>query len=259
MATFKRTRLVLQLAFSHLHEWLPPPKSAMKSYDALEGTLAKLGISRIALLRHGNTAPAVNNVDFDRVLTDLGRHQAREAGSSFASDLRPLFPKLLVSPAPRTVETAALLLEEAGEKEAQIERIPVLYDGTMQPMGSQLFRKIGYAPLRNYLDNGDVQDREAAQTVLGAYAHNVTIAMAEAVAALSSRPTHDAGATLWIVGHAIYLPAVALGLSTLLNCDHASQELILSTDTKEAEGYLIDTSLQSVCLLVRPSNKKSRQ
>ena len=47
-----------------------------------------------------------------------------------------------------------------------------------------------------------------------------------------------AGSTLWVVGHAIYLPAAALRAASVAGC--RDQEVILSSNANEAEGYLID-------------------
>jgi hypothetical protein len=45
-----------------------------------------------------------------------------------------------------------------------------------------------------------------------------------------------AGSTLWVVGHAIYLPAAAA--ASVAGC--RDQAVIFSSNTREAEGYLID-------------------
>jgi len=222
--------------------------------DAFSSTLANADIQRVAFLRHGKTAPAENGVDFERQLTDVGRKQAQEAGASFGKEERPFFPTVLVSPAPRTMETAKLFCEAAEETEYQFSCPPVLYDGTMQPEGSKLFRKIGYAPLKDYLDAEDTEDRETARTVLGEYAHNVAQVMMESVESTPRREIINNATTLWMVGHAIYLPAAALGVASLLNCDEHGKNVILTTNTVEAEGYLLDATDGSVSYLTRPSN-----
>lgn len=256
MTTFRRSPVLLQLAFTHfrnnLHEWLPCPFGMTGNLDAFGSTLANAGIQKVGFLRHGKTAPAENGGDFERQLTDIGREQAREAGASFGKLSRPFFPTVLTSIAPRTMETAQLFCEASHEKVQDFYNPRVLYDGTMQPDGSKLFRKLGYAPLKEYLDAVDDDDRQVAQPVLGAYAHNVANVIMEAVQNTSQ--TFQDGTTLWIVGHAIYLPAAALGVASLLECNEDGKELILSTNTKEAEGYLIDVSGKSVSSLTRPSN-----
>jgi hypothetical protein len=222
--------------------------------DAFASTLENAGIKRVAFLRHGKTAPAENGIDFERQLTDIGRQQASEAGASFGKEQRPFFPTMLVSPAPRTLETAQLFCEAAKESEYQFSCPPVLYDGTMQPEGSKLFQKIGYTPLRSYLDAQDDTDRETARSILGAYAHKVAQVIIQSIENTPEREINNDATTLWIVGHAIYLPAAALGVASLLNCSEIGKEVILSTNTVEAEAYLLDTSDGSVSYLARPSN-----
>jgi Histidine phosphatase superfamily (branch 1) len=238
-----------------------------------QGLARRVGIHRIAFLRHGNTAPAENGVDFDRVLTPLGREQSREAGWAFGARLFPI-RRVLVSPAPRTVETAQLFLKEAASSAAassskppsparsdtrttvsahDLSLVQDLYDGTMQPEGSVLFRKIGYAPLKSYVDANDPADREVARRVLGEYstdvAHEIFQTFLRMVPPDEKHVSASDGATLLVVGHAIYLPAAALGISRLCGC--SNQEIILDTDTKEAQGYCIDLPQSSVTPLVR--------
>jgi hypothetical protein len=125
----------------------------------------------------------------------------------------------------------------------------------MQPKGSQLFQKLGYAPLRDYLDSEDATDRQVARTLLGAYAHTVVDTILEAIKSWPSSSTlltTSPGATHWLIGHAIYLPAAALGVASLADCDEDSIELLLSTSTKESEGYLIDLDTSKSRYLARP-------
>jgi hypothetical protein len=107
----------------------------------------------------------------------------------------------------------------------------------MQPKGSALFKKLGYAPLKDYLTNETDQEREDAQAVLGAYAREVAEAMMNSA---QTEPSLEPASTLWMVGHAIYLPAAALGIASLVGCE--DPEVILSTNTQEAEGSVVDLS-----------------
>ncbi len=262
---FRRTPLLLHLAVSHiLHEWLPPSSNivATRAYKEFPVFLAKCGITRIGFLRHGKTSPTPSGgVDFDRQLAELGKEQAKQAGETFGRTLTPFYPRLLVSPAPRTIDSAQLFIAGSAVKDNfQFLSPSILYDGTMQPEGSVLFRKIGYAPLRDYLNAPDDYDRNVARTCLGAYAHNVVGCMLNLLQedsrqhhqnSLSSSPN---GSTLWMVGHAIYLPAAALGVSTLVDCAEG-QDLILSTNTVEAEGYLIDATNKRISYLSRTTAK----
>lgn len=249
---FRRSRIMF--AFTKLHEWLPCPNEMTGNLESFSSTLENVGITKVGFLRHGKTAPAENGIDFERQLTDNGREHATEAGSSFGRELKPFFPTLLVSPAPRTMGTAKLFCDAAEANEYQFSCPPVLYDGTMQPEGSNLFRKIGYAPLKDYLDASDDEDRRVARSVLGAYAYNVAQVMMESVENTPQREIVEDATTLWMIGHAIYLPAAALGVASLLNCDEVGKNVILSTNTVESEGYLLDISERSVSYLTRPSN-----
>lgn len=256
MTPFRRSPLALQLAFSQLHEWLPcPSETTSGNLGQFGKTLAEAGIQRIGFLRHGKTAPAENGKDFERQLTDAGRKQACEAGSSFGVMQKPFFPRVLVSPAPRTMETAKLFCDAAQEDVLRYFSPNILYDGTIQPEGSKLFRKIGYAPLQDYLDAEDIDDRVAGRTVLGAYSYNAAQVMMDTVEDTPRKLISNVGTTLWLVGHAIYLPAVALGIASLLQCNENGKSVILSTDTAEAEAYLIDVSSRTVSYLTRPISK----
>jgi hypothetical protein len=256
----RRTPMFINIAFSSFHDWLPGI-SESDSKDFVQRS-RDAGVSRIAFLRHGKTAKAENGVDFDRLLTDEGRDQAKEAGLSFGKSLQPFYPVTLVSPAPRTMETAQIFLQAAGATEStRLTPVQSLYDGTMQPKGSQLFQKLGYAPLRDYLDSDDATDRQVARKLLGAYAHTAVDAILEAIEPSSpasttatttgSAPTTTTS-TLCVFGHAIYLPAAALGVASLAGCDKDSIEILLSTSTEEAEGYLIDLETSKTHYLARP-------
>lgn len=264
-----RTLLLLNLSVCRgFHDLLPCPETDAfhVSGDHFVRRMKEAGISKIAFLRHGKTAPASDGVDFNRQLTDEGRLQAKEAGASFGRhDLTPYFPTVLLSPAPRTVETAEIFLEAAGVKDSvMMKRLPVAYDGTMQPEGSALFKKIGYAPLLSYVDNkDDASDRKTAQRLLALYALNIAEAVydvtisaiddRERSGSLNNSPTFSSGSTLLFVGHAIYLPAAALGVASLARCDNdASKDLLLSSVTREAEGYFIDLDQSTVRYLSRP-------
>ena len=247
----QRTQLTL-LAFSHshIHEWLLPAYGG----EAFRSLCDKAGVSRVGFLRHGRTAPKPENgIDFDRLLTDEGRDQAREAGSSFGSETKPFYPRMLVSPAPRTLETAKLFMSAANVPSTDCSIIPVqsLYDGTMQPQGSQLFRKLGYSPLSDYVNSEDTTDRKISRELLGSYASTVMDVMVDTMQ--ETTDSHDLDdSTLWLVGHAIYLPAAALGVASIVDCDDRGIETILSCNTKEAEGYLIDLQQSTATYMSRP-------
>ncbi|KAL7439207.1 hypothetical protein ACHAXM_006621 [Skeletonema potamos] len=223
----------------------------------IQKTFLESGINKVAFIRHGNTAPASN--DFERTLTDLGRSQSIVAGASYGIELYPFSDEALCSSAPRCVETANLflnsILEEKTRQQDEVGEYvipnlslqPQLYDGTMQPAGSRLFAKIGYAPLRSYLENEIIDDAEAARIVLGGYARSSLDIIFDVAknCKLQKPPTTDSGRTLLFFAHAVYLPSAALSLAAALDC-HDGLELILDTNTKEAEGYCINVDNENV-------------
>mmetsp|Transcript_15587 Transcript_15587/g.22377 ORF Transcript_15587/g.22377 Transcript_15587/m.22377 type:complete len:328 (+) Transcript_15587:116-1099(+) len=264
------------------------PSFPYNTSPSLSYLLRSASINKIAFLRHGNTNPKPSDgTDYDRQLTDLGEKQAINAGISFRSLSLPLYHRVLCSPAPRCVDTARLFLNScmivgdgdggAGEKQKdklEIVTMPVLYDGTMQPEGSRLFRKIGYAPLRSYLQDDDPIDAGTAQEVLGTYANNAMVEIARVIEKDDSRYSTDNAAeavivedndrkkdkTLLFVGHAVYLPSVALGVGYDVLKEKEEDvhrledilDLVLSTNTKEAEGYILDVVKGEISLLQRP-------
>jgi hypothetical protein len=249
MTVFSRTSQIFLAAFTPVHKLLPVnPSRNMKELDS---RLRAAGIGKVAFLRHGKTTPSTGT-DYDRLLTDEGRSQARQAGLVFGRGLNPYFSTALVSPAPRTMETAEIYLSNA-DAHASLLPIDILYDGTMQPKGSELFRKIGYAPLSSYLENDDDDVRIPSQLILGAYANSCVESIMDQVSPLTLEdvlPSNRPFSTLLMVGHAVYLPAAALAVCNLLDCQD-SENVILKTNTREAEGYLVDWQEKSVKLLSR--------
>jgi hypothetical protein len=235
----------------------------LQSNDFLEALTVRAGIHRIAFIRHGQTSAAADGIDFNRQLSDLGISQARQAGTSYGrSDLlSPLFPLVMVSPAPRTIDTAKHFLEAAVATATdaivpEIVPVDIAYDGTMQAGGSALFQRIGYRPLRDYLESPDANDRETARRLMGQYAHNIaeaivrTAAMAAPARSTSTKETPPS--TLLFFGHAVYLPSAALGVASLAGVDQDhGLSCLLDSRTEEAEGYLVDLDRRSCRYLAR--------
>lgn len=266
---------LLSVLPSSLHPLLPLPIDAIADTSKnnhtplapseIQTTFLESGISKVAFIRHGNTAPAP--IDFERTLTDLGRAQSRAAGASYGIDLYPFCDEALCSSAPRCIETATLFLKSLEETMQQdnhgeyaMPKLSLqddLYDGTMQPEGSRLFKKIGYAPVRSYLDNENQDDAEAARIVLGNYARSSLDTMFNAATKErnhNATPGVDVCRTLLFFAHAVYLPSAALCLAAALDCNNG-MDLIFDTNTKEAEGYCIDIDVdkENVSLLRRPT------
>ena len=249
MGPFRQT-LLNHLAFASANFPRPP------AFDS--AILLSCGIGRVAFIRHGNTNKAPSGgADFDRQLTDLGREQARAAGFSYGEDLQPFYHSVLCSPAPRCVETAKIFLDASGMYKNQDQSIELnynqaLYDGTIQPEGSRLFKKIGYAPLRKYYNDTDEEDRIVANEILGSYAISSLKAIEEAAstgAVIRNRSSAPDSRTLLFFAHAVYLPAATLGLASAIGCTEDDLDIILDTNTKEAEGYLVSLDDRKCSLL----------
>jgi hypothetical protein len=63
--------------------------------------------------------------------------------------------------------------------------------------------------------------------------------------------SHEDNFKLCFIGHAIYLPAAALGVSSLIGCEQTEMDVILTTNTREAEGYVLDLKARKVSYLSR--------
>ena len=87
---------------------------------------------RLILLRHGQAQPEdAKTPDFERVLTPRGAREAAEAGQYLVS--AGWIPDLiLVSPAARTLATAAIVAEHCGIDAALIEAQRELYQASEQ-------------------------------------------------------------------------------------------------------------------------------
>ena len=271
-------RQPLSLLPANQHPLLPLPIDAATQVTSIDdhltppqirNTFLESGITKVAFIRHGNTSPA--SVDFERTLTEVGRTQARIAGASYGTKLHPFSDEAICSSAPRCVETANIFLESLAEtlvqqqqqqdlsmsEESNIPKLSLqsqLYDGTMQPEGSRLFNEIGYAPIRSYLANKNLDDADAAKVVLGKYASSsldIMYDLAQEGKKLVIPNERDIGRTLLFFAHAVYLPSAALSLAAALDC-YDGLDLILDTNTKEAEGYCIDIFNENVSLLCLP-------
>ena len=147
------------------------------------------------------------------------------------------------------METAQIFVrDELNQQHVSLQGIQALYDDTMQPEGSRLFQKIGYAPLRDYWE--DPSDGAVAREILGSYGVTFLETVCDRLSqheevSSSGGPT----STLLFVGHAIYLPSAALVVAQAAGCDNL--DVVWSTNTQEAEGYLVDLEHQTVSTLCR--------
>lgn len=224
----------------------------MTGQDFLD-RVASRSIRRIAFIRHGQTSSASDGIDFNRKLTEIGVSQAQQAGATYGRlDLPPYFSLALSSPAPRTMDTAKNFLESSTLGD-QVEIIPIdiAYDGTMQPEGSKLFNKIGYAPLRDYLESPNEEDRTASQHLLGQYASDIAESIVETVSRVQNNPEVSEPLTLLFFGHSVYLPSAALKVASLAGFQSSKVECLLNIPTQEAEGYLMDLDQRTCRYLSR--------
>ena len=146
------------------------------------------------------------------------------------------------------METAELFLEDAG-RDVELVTDRSLYDGTMQPEGSAVFREIGYAPLDFYLKDG------RANAVLGEYAENAAARVAATLAGGGGTLVGSATDAGVVVGHAIdatsHRRPRPSSRRRRLGCDQKGRSQILGCDTQEAEGYFVEPD-GTVSLLRRP-------
>lgn len=91
--------------------------------------------------------------------------------------------------------------------------------------------------------------------LLGTYARETTAAIVDHLQECIPAEQGVDDRTLWIVGHAIYLPSAVLGLAHAAGFQPDLIEVTLSTSTKEAEAYVVDFNNQSIQYMERPSRK----
>lgn len=84
-------------------------------------------IMKLFLMRHAHTQQSTTQSDFERILTEQGNSEAREAASFLHTEH---IDKMLVSYVKRTMQTADLIQEKVTISE--IEVITELYDGNQE-------------------------------------------------------------------------------------------------------------------------------
>ena len=196
----------------------------------------------VALIRHGNTGAAA--VDVERELTSRGHQQAAAASASYIKEMAvPIAAVAFSSPASRCIDTLGRVL--ASHPRVAIEPIQEIYSGAIQPEGSALFARVGYAPLASY------HAEQEATEYLDQYAATVLRAVARCVSdnpllqAAGRSYTHSKDrerATLCIAGHAVYNSAVALQLAVLRGHSAADLDAIRHYNVQEACGFWVGES-----------------
>ena len=223
----------------------------------------------VAFLRHANTLSKAEcgGVDFDRVLSEAGVAQceaARDDGGWVGPLRRKAFglgarPLVITSPAGRCVDTARRVLapklqwwerDDRGEPKsaggggggaptagARLVACAELYDDTLQPGNERLFARLGYAPLRAYLD-----EPGGRELLLDAYAPAALRrieALADAHAPADGAQLAERGRVLVVCGHAVYTNAIALALARALAHAEAACDVPLDTNLQEVDGFLV--------------------
>ncbi len=157
-------------------------------------------------VRHGNTTK--DPIDANRVLTDLGREQAMNAGFKLKGIT---FGAVFCSSAQRTVQTATNMLGD----ELDIVQVPELFelpDAEGRAVCNAMFKQLGYASLRDYYKHGDAETLHRFGQVAGA--------------AIKS----DAPNTL-VVAHAVLINCLVHEMFT----DEQVRNLMLDTNLKECD------------------------
>jgi len=174
-------------------------------------------------VRHGNTTKAER--DEDRVLTEVGKDQARW----FRSKTRELglapFDLVLSPPATRAKQTAAIVAPWGVPMMVELPELGVEIPGENGARLNEVYSRLGYAPLADYLRELDMD------YIMSRYAKaaNAAIDAAVAKAGYAER--------VLVVGHSIMLNAIGAGVDRL-NAQSAAP-LLSSTSLGECEGFYI--------------------
>ena len=203
-------------------------------------SLARLAPYDVAFIRHGNTGKAAT--DLQRSLTEKGMQQCAAANAGYLARLpSPLASFAVTSPALRCNETANRILAGHAAADDLVE-VQQLYDGMLQPGASDVFKRLGYASLLEYMsDNDEIRADldDHGEQVVGALAACVTVRMALDDADGKARAADSSRQTLCVFGHAVYLNVAALRLADLRAHPQATKEVIMRTSTQEASGFWV--------------------
>ncbi|MDB5238305.1 MAG: hypothetical protein JWM46_575 [Candidatus Kaiserbacteria bacterium] len=178
---------------------------------------------QIFCFRHGKAVPVTEGgKDIDRVLGEIGKNQALDRRAKMGD---PRFDLVISSPAPRALDTAAIV---SGGNEDTFVVVPDLYPDPSKEVGKQIdnaFARLAYVPVAQYLED---PEGKAIMT----WAHNVwyedikgRLGNAECVA---------------IFGHAVCLQA--LGIQICEDHGYAAAQIIQlgNLNLGECEGFVIN-------------------
>ena len=181
-------------------------------------------VTELAFVRHGNTDPAPKGgMDQDRKLSQNGERQCAAVGGedgwlSYLTEYAPPRGCVLTSPVERCRRTGELILgrtQPNGDDWQWIE-LDSIYDGMLQPEGSALFAKVGYAPLQDYHAADPAAERFLRRYGLKML-HDVVVELERdaLLYPIVNEKKGEVGNSLVVFGHAVYSSAAALPPSPL--------------------------------------------
>uniref|UniRef100_A0A7S3NN62 Uncharacterized protein n=1 Tax=Aureoumbra lagunensis TaxID=44058 RepID=A0A7S3NN62_9STRA len=208
------------------------------------------GVSlRILFLRHAETKVGPRN-DWERMLSDAGMSQSKRAGESFGRALQPFCNVVMSSPAPRCLDTIDHFFKGVSQevRSMRIVTDPTLYDGTIQPGASEVFKRLGYQSLSTYLKDG------GATSALEKYADDVVDQLINLLESSDNENKEDGQKiqplkdkdqyqTLLFCGHAVYLPAAGRLCAQLLGAPKHALRILTDSNMRPCEAFLLVPSL----------------
>ena len=199
--------------------------------SALRTALRSSGISRVVLVRHGNTNK--HEIDAQRTLTDKGLRQCHLFRQHHASALEGV-SLVLASAAERTMQTAREIIS--------VPPTPVDDLYFVRPWRTEQMiaadSAIGYAPVAEYIERFPGVHDAAGQAMAGAVA-----------AAVAQAPPCHGGALL-ICGHSGYLSFLALEVVRAMAPDGGAgdawaseaRNVVLHVNQGEASAFELDAA-----------------
>lgn len=238
----------------------------------------------LAFIRHGNTLSAAKDhpggdaeADFERVLSDKGREQARLSAQSFLlGNVITSVPLVVHSTAGRARQTAELMFGEpacearfgACRRELSFRPANTIYPGVDSRASpnaelaaavvetEKYFSQISYAPLSRYFDRGCTEDvwREYAEHVLEEVLSIIDDGLIQrpevlAIAATEAKDNSGTYTCVCVFGHAQYSQALALRVAMAIGLEMEQVARIAEITLGEAEGILVTPSGGVVQLL----------
>lgn len=172
-----------------------------------------------------------------RVLTPRGLVQCEVAGATWFRDLP--CRALLSSPARRASETAALMAGR--ETSLSLQMVEGVHPAGMSEVCEALFETMGYGPLRGFFA------ADGGLEAFGAYAEAVCSELMQAANVVPGPlpGAGDAGDSVAIFGHAVFLNAIAFQLALAAGASAEDQDRILDMDLGETEGIYLDLACGS--------------